>query len=298
MSKYNHQFGFCKKEQVQQLDIDLLRFPALPLFSMVQFFFLTGSFTKVSEIIKEMPAPIETGYTTYEQPGEILRKHNQSIQMLESIKNETENNFIVVNPDGSQLDHMTATMAMVQQQILTDELEEINSRLCTPCGCILCCIGPSIDMEQRFFEIPLQDDEIKLFPVPYHDNEDTRQQLAMAEAPLLIDDKPFYERKTPALFHWQNGWSLIMPTNTNCPNLEDYSGRCRVYSKRPQVCRRPQIFPYVIEALELTGTKPVYRLRQALLAILDCPYVSTLKDQIAAYGAACELEVIFKHNKV
>jgi hypothetical protein len=31
---------------------------------------------------------------------------------------------------------------------------------------------------------------------------------------------------------------------------------------------------------------------------MDCPYVQQLQDDIAAYGAACELEVIFKQNKV
>lgn len=287
----------CQNERPCELEADLLRFPALPLLSIVQFLFMTGPFTRVAEIIKEIPSPIETGYTTYQHPGEILLKHNQSLQLLELIKNEKEPDFIVVNPDKTPLDQITAITAMVQQQILSDELEEINSRLCTPCGCTLCCIGPSAKMDQRFFEIPLTNDEIKLFPVPDYDNETGRQHSAMAETPLLIDGKPFYERKTPALFHWQNGWSLIMPTDTKCPNLQEQTGRCQVYPERPEVCRRPQIFPYILEPLNFPGAKPVYRLRQTLLAILDCPYVNTLKEEIAAYAAACELEVIFKHNK-
>lgn len=295
MNNYRH-LPF-KKKQSPELETELLLSPALPLLSIVQFIFLTGPFTTVAEVIKEIPSPIETGYTTYEQPEEILLKHHRYLETLELIKEENEPDFIVVDQDGTQLDQMTTIAAMVQQQVLASELEEINSRLCSPCGCTLCCIGPSEDMEQLFFEIPLKENEVELFPVPTY-NKTGRQHLAMDESPLIIDDKPFYERRTPALFQWQNGWSLIMPTGTSCPNLEKISGRCRVYPDRPEVCRRPQIFPYILEPLNNhSEDKPVYRHRQTLLAIMDCPYVSALKEEISAYGAACELEVIFKQNK-
>lgn len=292
----NYLSPLCQREQSDKLEAGLLRLPALPLLSIVQFLFLTGPFTKVTEITKEMPSPIETGYTTYEHPEEILLKHHQSLELLELIKEEKEPDFIVVDPGGTQLEPMTAITAMVQQQVLVNELAEINSSLCSPCECTLCCIGPSEDMEQRFFEIPLQEDEIKLFPVPSY-SKIGRQHLAMDEPSLIVAGKPFYKQKAPVLFHWQNGWSLIMPINTSCPNLENMTGRCRVYPERPEVCRRPQIFPYILEPFNHSEDKPVYRLRQALLAILDCPYVSALKEEIAAYGAACELEVIFKQNK-
>lgn len=279
-----------------KLDTDLLSSPALPLLSIVQFIFLTGSFSTVGEVIEEIPSPIETGYTTYEQPKKILLKHNLSLKLLELIKEENEPDFVVINPDGTQLEPMTAITAMVQQLVLEKELETINSHLCSPCGCTLCCTGPSATMEQSFFEIPLQKNEIKFFPVHSYDNA-ARQYFAMDEPSLIIDKKPFYKRKKPALFHWQNGWSLIMPANTSCPNLENLTGRCQIYPDRPVVCRRPQIFPYILEPLAKREGKPVYRLRQTLLAILDCPFVSALKEEIAAYGAACELEVIFKQNK-
>ena len=38
-------------------------------------------------------------------------------------------------------------------------------------------------------------------------------------------------------------------------------------------------------------------LRQSLLAVVDCPYVRQLQEEIAAYAAACELEMVFRHNK-
>jgi Fe-S-cluster containining protein len=110
---------------------------------------------------------------------------------------------------------------------------------------------------------------------------------------LELEGRPFYTRETPALFHWQNGWSMILPRETACPALAD-NGRCLVYNNRPQVCRRPQIFSYVLEQTDQENT---FCLRGSLLAILDCPYVQQLREQIAAYAAACELELVLKGNK-
>jgi len=283
----------------QQLSsgLELLQQPVLPLVSMVQFFFLTGQFTTVAEVIDEMPSPIETPYTTYEQPQELLRCHLKALQLLESLKTGSKPKFEVITAEGETVDAMTALSAVAFQQILTDELEEINSRLCAPCGCRLCCIGPEPSMEQDFFEIPLKDSETALFAVNQHDTTASRSHCSMDKHPLTIDNSPFYKQKNPSVFHWKNGWSLILPKSANCPNLEQIDGRCQVYVDRPEVCRRPQIFPYIIEKMDSKGAKPIYRLRQSLLAIVDCPYVSTLQEEIAAYGAACELEVIFKQNK-
>ncbi len=274
-----------------------LRQPVLPLVSMVQFLFMTGPFTKVTEVIDEMPAPIETGYATYEQPQELLRRHQQALELLEGVKSGAEPDFEVVSTQGEPVDAMTAVSAVIMQQILTDELEEINSLLCAPCNCRLCCIGPDASMQQDFFEIPLGDGESTFFTADRLDSASSRAHCSMDEEPLLEENVPFYKRTEPALIHWQNGWSLILPKSTNCPNLEPSQGRCQVYTDRPEVCRRPQIFPYIVEKLDSRGEKPLYRLRQSLLAIVDCPYVSILKEEIAAYGAACELEVIFKQNK-
>ena len=38
-------------------------------------------------------------------------------------------------------------------------------------------------------------------------------------------------------------------------------------------------------------------LRETLLAVIDCPYVQTLQEEIAAYAAACELELVLRENK-
>ncbi|MCF6188440.1 MAG: YkgJ family cysteine cluster protein, partial [Desulfobulbaceae bacterium] len=253
--------------------------------------------TTVTEVIGEMPAPIETGYATYDQPQELLRRHQQALELLERVKSGAEPDFEVVTAQGEPVDAMTAVSAVIMQQVLTDELEEINSLLCAPCNCRLCCIGPDSSMQHDFFEIPLGDEESSFFAVDRLDTTASRAHCSMDEEPLQENNAPFYKRIEPALVHWQNGWSLILPKSTTCPNLEPSQGRCRVYADRPEVCRRPQIFPYVIEKLDSKGVKPLYRLRQSLLAIVDCPYVGVLQDEIAAYGAASELEVLFKQNK-
>ena len=67
-----------------------------------------------------------------------------------------------------------------------------------------------------------------------------------------------------------------------------------MYLIRPQVCRRPQIFSYILENTDQTDQ---YRLRGSLLAVTDCPYVQVLQEEIAAYAAACELELVLKGNK-
>ncbi len=284
-----------KKQLVDGLD--LLGKPVLPLVSMVQFFFLTGEFVTVEEVIAQMPEPIETGYALYEHPRADLEAVIELLRPLEDVKNGKEPDFIVVAENGDPVDNMTAASAMAAQNILTAELETINSALCGPCGCTLCCVGPEKGMDQMFFEIPLAENEVDLFAVSRFDSDGSRCHRAMDDPPLETGGVPFYAGSETSLIHWQTGWSLILPKNSNCPNLAA-KGQCLVYPERPDVCRRPQVFPYMLEPLDLSGESlPTYRLRGTLLAIVDCPYVKLLKDEIAAYGAACELEVLFKHNK-
>jgi len=292
------------KEQKQlntdQLDLgrQRLKEPVLPLVSMVQFLFLTGPFATVAEVIAELPAPIETAYCTYEAPQELLAPHLQSLQQLEGLKGGSSPRAEVVDTNGEATDAMSATSALVMQQVLTEELAEINSLLCAPCNCRLCCIGPGDEMSQEFFEIPLRDEEKEHFHLDQEDSPASRAHCSMDEEPLLIRQQPFYRCQEPTLIHWRRGWSLILPRESSCPQLESEQGRCQIYSQRPEVCRRPQIFPYILEELEHRDGQPRrYRLRQTLLAVIDCPYVDLLREEIAAYGAACELEVIFKQNK-
>ncbi len=285
-----------KKDDLQQ-GLDLLATPVLPLVSMVQFLFLTGPFATVAEVVDELPEPIETGHAVYAQPRRQLGRYLELLLPLEALKKGEPPPCRVVDDRGAAMDGMTATTSLVLQRVLAAELEEINSVLCAPCGCTLCCTGPDDGMAQEFFEIPLRERETALFDVRRHESPELARRRAMDEEPALVDGHPFYRTADSGLFRWRTGWSLILPRKSRCPNLES-SGRCRVYPDRPVVCRRPQIFPYVLEPLEDdTGGNGTQRLRSALLAVVDCPYVQALRDEIAAYGAACELEVIFRQNK-
>ncbi len=285
------------KNDLQQ-GIALLSTPVLPLVSMVQFLFLTGPFETVAEVIGELPEPIETGHAVYATPRALLREYQDLLLPLEGLKNGEAPEAAIVDSNGRPVDPMTGTGALVLQQVLSAELERINSLLCAPCDCSLCCIGPDETMAQEFFEIPLTGAETALFPVERCRSGTIGARCAMDPEPVLVNGRPFYDRSDCALFHWRNGWSLILPRSARCPNLEPDSGRCRVYGQRPGVCRRPQIFAYILEPLEEAEPGgPAWRLRNSLLAIVDCPYVNLLRDEIAAYGAACELDVIFKQNK-
>ncbi|CAK8724536.1 YkgJ family cysteine cluster protein [Candidatus Electrothrix laxa] len=307
-----------KKENLQD-GIALLRQPVLPLVSMVQFMYqLSGPGAKVEDIIAEMTEPIETAYTIYEAPDKLLHGYLHQLQLLEKIEGsgmEQQPDGMksdVVDEAGQPVDAMTACTALINQRIMEAELEKINSRLCAPCNCTLCCVGPEKEMVQEFFEIPLQGSETDLFTLTRHDTAESRSRVALDSTadddPLQVDERPFYQGAdadqcgtgTPELFHWRNGWSMILPKDSSCPALDKRNGRCNVYSDRPQVCRRPQIFSYILEPLELLG--PIgqsrkYMLRNSLLAVTDCPYVQFLQDEIATYAAACELDCILKANK-
>ncbi|MGD9949466.1 MAG: YkgJ family cysteine cluster protein [Desulfobulbus sp.] len=278
-----------------QKGMALLAEPVLPLVAMVQFLYLTGDFATVDEVISQMPPDIETGYASYAAPVSALQPFADLLQPLVAFKAGQAPEETVVDVDNNPVDVMTATAALVAQNILTRELELINSLLCAPCGCRLCCVGPGAEMRHAYFEIPLQPGEAGHFPLERIDTPASRAARIEDEPPLQVGERDFYQRLDPVLVQWQAGWSLVMPTESQCPHLEQ-SGRCRIYPDRPQVCRRPQIFPYMLEPIE-DGERTVFRLRQSLLAVVDCPYVRLLKEEISTYAAACELEMIFRQNK-
>ncbi|PIE58187.1 MAG: hypothetical protein CSA33_04560 [Desulfobulbus propionicus] len=276
----------------------LLGRPVLPLVSMVEFFLLTGGFTTASEVIDQLPAPIATEYADYEQPKESLAPYRALLNQLPGYFSGQDLPCRVTDVEGKGLDRHTAAGLWIRQEILTAELEKINSLLCGPCRCTLCCIGPDETMEQDFFEIPLRPDEVALFPVEQIDTVQSRQHAAMDASCLYTDQGPFYQRPTPVVIRWRDGWSMILPKGSSCPQQEAETGRCDVYEKRPLVCRRPQIFPYILEPVRAPHeARPVYRQRSTILAVMDCPYVQLLQEEIAAYAAACELEVLFSYNK-
>jgi len=277
--------------------ISLLQQPIMPLVSMVQFLYMTGPFATVAEVLNELPEPIETDRITYEHPRSLLSGYLDILAGFEQLKEGTFQAPTVVDEENNPVDPFTAGAAVIQQQLLVAELEKINSVLCGPCGCKLCCVGPENSMEQEFFEVPLGTGELDLFAVSRCDNEASRSSLPLDEKELLWEGQPFYRVKNPTVFHWKKGWSLILPKSSTCPNLND-NGQCRVYDDRPKVCRRPQIFPYMVEQLEgAEGETQVMRIRQSLLAVTDCPYVRNLQNEIADYAAACELHLLLKQNK-
>lgn len=274
----------------------LLEKPVMPLASMVRFLFMTGPFEQVSEVIDELPEPIETDRTVYEQPRAQLREYLDILAGLERLKEGSFECPPVSDAEDNPVDEATAAAALIQQQILERELEKINSLLCGPCGCTLCCSGPEQSMEHEFFEIPLAPDEVDLFPSARVDSEESRTRQAYDDGEFRVQGRPFYRTAEPVLIHWRSGWSLILPRNSTCPNLTG-RGQCRVYGDRPTVCRRPQLFAYMVELLDKGSGTPRRRIRESLLAVVDCPYVRELQDEIAAYAAASELHLVLKRNK-
>jgi len=199
----------------------------------------------------------------------------------------------VVEPDGTPADRITALDCWIGHRVLVRELEEINGRLCGPCRCDLCCTGPAGG--QYFFEIPLADEELPLFDMLEHVDQPAGRATTAYEEPCLeIHGRPFYDRATPCIVSWRTGPSLILPRGSRCPHLA--GGRCAVYPDRPEVCRRPQIFSYLLEPDAPTGPTR-FTVRRTLLAVWDCPYVRGLEDAIAEYGRLCGLETLFRSNK-
>jgi Fe-S-cluster containining protein len=276
--------------------------PTLPLVRLLQLLYLTGPFETVAAVLDELPAPLDTGDFIYPHPGSLLRPYLPDLEEFERLKHQRPAAFSIYDEEGNLLDAFTAIELWVIQQILTRELEEINSLLCGACGCTLCCTGPEGSMRQEFFEIPLAPEELDLFALPRMASEESQKQTALSEPPLEVAGRPFYE-SGPGLYHWQTGWSLILPQGSACPQLDFKAGRCRTYRQRPDVCRRPQIFAYALERWldGDTGAKgawlPAFTARRKLLAIWDCPYVRELNEEIAHYAEVSGLEPVFRKNK-
>ncbi|MDW7771590.1 MAG: YkgJ family cysteine cluster protein [Desulfobulbaceae bacterium] len=285
-------------EEKYKKGLDLLRCPVMPLVSMLRFLFMTGPFATVAEVIAELPEPIVTDRTDYANPKALLMQYLDILAGYEQLKTGSFLPVAVVDEENAPVDSFTAVHSLIVQQVLTRELESINSAFCASCGCTLCCTGPERAMAQEFFEIPLEDNETGLFAAGRYESAESLCRSAYDEDELQCGERPFYRIEGPGLFHWRKGWSLILPKESACPNLDGGTGRCLVYNERPQVCRRPQIFPYMLEPtghdVKEGGS---YRIRATLLAVVDCPYVRDLQDDLAEYAAACELHLVLKKNK-
>lgn len=278
----------------------LLARPLLPLVRLLNLLYLTGPFATIEELLAQLSEPVETGGLLYPEPDQLLRPLLPELREMEKLKTGAAPEWVIADENGQPLSPLEALELWVNQAVLVRELEAINSLLCGPCHCTLCCTGPGPEMAQEFFTIPLTAAETQLFTLPITDTAASRVSDALAEPPLTVQGAPFY-RQGPGLYHWRSGWSLVLPRATTCPQLAQ-DGRCRVYPERPQVCRRPQIFAYVIEEIngEEDGQPTAaarWRQRNALLAIWDCPYVRALQDEIGRFAELSGLEPIFRANK-
>lgn len=275
--------------------VKILQNPAWPLVRLSALLFLTGPFDSFEALAKELPSPLDLDGVIYRDPAGIILEHLAGLRRFLDIKSErpVHGPQPVFSEDGCVLDPVETALALVHQETLEKELERANSLLCAPCGCTLCCTGPSLTSGKLFFEIPLAEDECALFSLPVIDTPEGRMRVSGDEPPLLISGRPFYEgyEGDPAICRWSNGPSLILPVSMRCPSL-DRTGRCRIYPVRPRVCRLPQIFPVVVEQ---DGRRLVRRNR--LLAVWDCPYVRALTNEIGTYAKYNGLAVVYRENK-
>jgi Fe-S-cluster containining protein len=285
-----------------QEGLSALKAPVWPLCNLGILLYMTSPYSRMEELLQELPSPVEILGVTYNGPAGLLAPLLDLLRLMEVLKTgETDAPWPVPpiqTPEGEGLDPMEGTIAWIKQAVVERELEGINSLLCGPCRCTLCCTGPDEDARQEYFEIPLSDRKTALFPLPTVDTAHSRSLTAASEPELTVEGIPFFHQP-PTLYHWSGGWSLILPRGSRCPNL-DGNGTCRVYPKRPDVCRRPQIFPVVLERTPLSlpdGAVGRWTRRESLLAVWDCPYVRELKDPIIRYAEMNELETVFRENK-
>ena len=303
-------------ETLFEQGLSRLKKPVLPLVSMVQFLYLTGPFAAIEEVLSRLTKAVELEGVLYEDPQQELKPYVPFIKEFAVIKGRKKLSAalpFIINEKDEPVARRQALELWVRQQVLSRELETINSLLCGPCGCVLCCTGPNSEfdaasgfrgrMRQEFFEIPLADNEVDLFALSRVDTGESRTMTAQSEPPLLQAQTPFYKHEM-ALYHWKNGWSLILPEGSACCHLEVETKRCGVYAERPVVCRKPQIFAYVLEKTTDTAKRndglliPVYRARNKILAVWDCPYVRKFQQEIGAYAEMGGLEPIFKKSKI
>ncbi|MEW6428675.1 MAG: YkgJ family cysteine cluster protein [Thermodesulfobacteriota bacterium] len=272
----------------------LFRRPLLPLLRMVQFLYLLDPCQSPADIVCQLPPAIDTGDIQYDNPAELLRPHLDLLEQLAILRGGASLPCTILDPAGGELDAIEAVEAWIGHQLLVRELEAINSALCAPCGCTLCCIGPVAGQSQTFFEIPLTEEETGLFPsIGRCDSPASRSQNSDTD-PILAMDGTDFDRGAAKLIHWRRGWSLILPAATACPHL-DSRGACAIYPSRPETCRRPQIFSYLLEADPRHGRRWIAQ--RKLLAVWDCPYVRHYQDAIADFAGLCGLEPVFRHNR-
>ena len=267
----------------------LMEGPIWPLVELVKMLYLAGGYQDIDLLFSQLPDPIEMEHATYNNPVERLAPYKE---MISAFFSANDLDVTIKDEMGEILDPLMAKESLLRQKIIEQELETINSLLCTPMGCDLCCIGPTPQEKNLFFEIPISEEELDLFQVEKISTDASRSSLSAHEPPLTIGGREFY-RCGPCVIEWMSGHSLILPRGTRCPQLND-NGRCLIYNERPKTCRKPQIFAYVVEKDSKLGN---FTFRNKMLAILDCPYVKILKNKIYLYASLCNLDLVVSPNR-
>ena len=267
----------------------VMKRPLWPLFRLIHLLYLAGGYRELDELLSELPETVDTGDIIYEMPARLVHEH---LDLLKRFVNPTRPGLPRVMGPNGLLDPVEAGMYLAQQALVTRELEVINGLLCRPIGCHLCCIGPEEEDKNLFFEIPLEERECDLFEVPRYCNQDSMSRTPYDDSPLLVGKRPFYQLG-PAIYRWKTGFSLILPRNASCPNLLQGVG-CSIYKLRPDTCKRPQIFAYVIQK----DGAGVLHLEGKLLGITDCPYVLELKKEIHLYASLNGLDLVLSPNRL
>lgn len=296
--------------------VELLKRPLVPLTFLVSGLFLTTKLPSIEAALDKLKENITLDGVFYDNPRAVLKDYLEVLEPYERIKKgelKTRERLIVDSRE-KPLDIFAGIILEIKQEMMRRELGHINSAFCGQHHCTVCCQGPLEEEENTFFELPLTQEETALFTLPRIDTAATRSTTAMAEPPLAMDGQPFYA-VTPALYRWRQGWSLILTRGSFCPNLDQGSGRCLVYERRPEVCRLPQIFPVVLEKVydpeavqritsasglaisDLKDQDHYSVVQEKILAVWDCPYVQEHQEEIIRFAELSSLEPVFRRNK-
>ncbi len=277
-----------------QTGLKHLKTPYWPLTKLCILLYLTSPYQTWEKLLQALPQEFSVDNTVYEAPASKLAHLRLNTQWLELLKNAGNSKELptILNESNEILDMFSTVLCLLKQQVLQTELETVNSLFCSSMKCSLCCEGPKFNAVQEFFEIPLLPKELLLFALntietPFQGGFDP-----YSADTFQIDGKPFYTLP-PAIYHWRHGYSLILPKGATCPHLTQM--RCNIYEKRPDVCRRPQIFAYVME--QLPDKPHIAMERNTLLAVTDCPYVRLLENELERYTVLNEVTLMLKPNK-
>ena len=271
--------------------LEVLKRPLWPLIKLIQVLYLAGEYRDLKALFNDLPGEIELENGPYDNIQRRLNEYSDLIEgMLEPFYLDHDVPKVLLGDE--TLPPHEAYTAQLRQKLIERELEGVNSLLCSPMGCDLCCVGPRDDEKNLFFDIPLKMEEVDTIGITTFDTPLTRSSSPYDEQSLSIEKRPFYELG-PVVITWRTGPSMILPRGERCPKLSR-DVRCTIYPQRPWTCRRPPIFSYV---LDRTGADGDFSLENKLLAIIECPIVQELKREIHLYASLNELDLVITRNR-